>query len=448
MKNNDKLDVIGIGAINIDYIFHNTSKDNLGAFKNTERANESLNATLDEKILNRQVDKGGCESQLGGSALLTIRTIAALNAGLKTGYVGCIGTSTDLERNVGHPKDLYTSLNFVDDKSWLFHSTNYPGRAEVKLYKGIRQRIRIDAGANNELMKFIKEKNNQINKTSESKNSAFLDYLLTAKWIHISSLAKIEHFEFIMGFVKEAKEKNRLIKISIDPGVEYAVEHREMLSKYLSFMDYIFLNENEFNGLAGDENMVKKNKIDSLNNLLNQSMKNNKIVFIQKGKRKNTVLNFINNKPFSRDFYHERLSWFSIFNDTGAGDVFAGGVIAGLLTPQLISHQPIPIKIGALLAKKRLKSNKFPDKELAVTYSTFIESNLRAEFKNNSSRIKTLWNAWGHNLITVLLGMLSSYLIYVLTMQSSKNDKDIIEQHTNQTKEDVEEKNIETITPM
>lgn len=54
-------------------------------------------------------------------------------------------------------------------------------------------------------------------------------------------------------------------------------------------------------------------------------------------------------------FWHQELELDAIVNDTGAGDFFAGGFIGGMLSNKFLAHQPMPIDIGSIAAKERLK---------------------------------------------------------------------------------------------
>ncbi|MEM1003541.1 MAG: carbohydrate kinase family protein, partial [Bacteroidota bacterium] len=389
-------------------IFKYNSSTDLGIPQGIEKGIENLKTKMDTEDLRDLIIKKGCDTQLGGSALLTIRTIASLKENFKTAYVGCYGNATDIETKAGFSSDIRSEFGFIDDRSWLFESKTPPGRAVIKLRRGKRLSIDIDPGANNDLKEHIEKKNKSDGSSSSS--SSFIDFLLNSKWIHLSSLADVNQFEFIMASVLIAKKMNPLIKLSIDPGYEYTKYHRKMLTKYLPYMDYVFLNDNEFNHLAGGKEFNRKKKIDSLGKTVGQSTNNKTIAFIQKGKRKNMVLNFVNGNAYSRTFWHSKLSRISIVNDTGAGDVFAGGVIAGLLSPHLISHQPAPIKLGSILASKRLRRQKFPEKEFALDFTNFVESNLRIENKNYPSQVKAFWEKWGNSIVAFALGILASLI--------------------------------------
>jgi sugar/nucleoside kinase (ribokinase family) len=407
-KNDTLIDVIGIGAINFDFIFNSKSGNDWSKPKETERGIEGLASMTNTRALVRMIDKLTCTTQIGGSAFLTIRTISSLNIGLKTAYVGCYGTPTEVENEAGFPNDIDSEFAFLGNRDWLFKTPEEPGRAIVRLYRGKRLMIDISPGANNSLKENIVKKEKSDEATTDlGSNSSFVQFLCKAKWIHITSLADIEQFKFIVEKMRKAKEINPLVKISVDPGYEYSKSHIETLKELFVFSDYIFLNENEFNNLIGGNELDRKTKIDVLNNLVADTATKETLVFIQKGRRRNEVLNFIGGKPFSRNFWHPLLNHWKIYNDTGAGDVFAGGVIAGLLTPHLLTHQPAAIRLGSILASIRLHSKDFPEKEFGRAYDRFIKNNLRNESINYYSMTKGFWEKFG-KLITFVLGIIAT----------------------------------------
>jgi len=404
------LDIIGIGAINFDFIFNSDPGKDLGKPQAIERGTEGLSTVINIECVERMILQNGCTTQIGGSALLTIKTISSLNIGLRTAYVGCYGTPDKLEKLAGFPDNIDEEFAYISNRDWLFKTNDKPGRAIVKLHKGKRLSIDISPGANNKLKEKIIEKEKSIFEDGTT-NTLFVQFLSNSKWIHLTSLADIEQFKFIIEKLKEAKTINPLLKISIDPGYEYTKSHSHTLKEIFSVADFIFLNENEFNNIAGSNEFDFKTKVDILKNIVAKANTKDTLVFIQKGISKNMLLNFINGRPFSRSFWHPKLSHMRIYNDTGAGDVFAGGVIAGVLSPHLLTHQPASIKLGAILAAIRLKSKNFPEKELSIAYNHFIENNLKNESTNYNSRTKAFWEKWGKYLTGFFIGLLTSSIV-------------------------------------
>lgn len=228
------VDVIGIGAINYDYMFpcknsfnNDSSPDN--GEENIGVPNEVVEEELDELL---STGKKYYTTQIGGSALLALRTIKAIDENLTIGFVGVCGQTSEYDKRHGKNLNLKSELSFIDNQEWLFYTNEttpienrYIGKAAVKLNKSnTRGGIDISVGANDLILDLI-------NKKEIEENTSLVDYLSQARWIHISSLSRFEQFEKIMEYVKEAKTKNRFLKISIDPGDQYTKSKKKSITK-------------------------------------------------------------------------------------------------------------------------------------------------------------------------------------------------------------------------
>lgn len=81
----------------------------------------------------------------------------------------------------------------------------------MKLYRRQRQFISILTGANNSLLNCIQKKGEY----------EFINFLASAKWIHITSLKDTSQFISIIEYVHQAQIINPHLKISFDPGYDY-----------------------------------------------------------------------------------------------------------------------------------------------------------------------------------------------------------------------------------
>lgn len=109
-----------------------------------------------------------------------------------------------------------------------------PSIALVRLVKGTRNWIDINTGVNSKLQEFI------VNKEKQEGDNAFVEYLSKSKWIHMSS--DFNQFQFLVQKVREAKEINPMLRVSVDPGVEYTKDYKLGLRDVFSIADYVFLN--------------------------------------------------------------------------------------------------------------------------------------------------------------------------------------------------------------
>lgn len=380
---NKRIDVIGIGAINFDFIFSSKHSDINVKGKRIDDGEEIFvkEHVFKDHLLRVEHDSELSQTQIGGSALLAIKTIKDMCSNLRTAYVGVCGNIPENAKKYDFPKteeDLDSHISsFVDDTSWLFTQTDDTvGCSLVKLYKQQRQFINIYTGANNSLL----------NKIQEKGEKEFVAFLASAKWIHMTSLKDVYQFKCIADLVNKAKLVNPQLKVSIDPGYDYTKSHWKTLKTILPIVDYVFLSKNEFYNISLHNGLGKRSKVIELGKELINCNANPQIIII-KGKSCNILLSLINSDPFVRTYHHKKLAFTRILNDTGAGDAFAGGFIAGMLSPLMLSHQPAPIQLASIAANERLKSIEWPS-TLKETAYNFFSKNMKNERLNQRQKIK------------------------------------------------------------
>ena len=238
---NERVDVIGIGAINFDFVFSSNHSDINTRDKKIDDGEEIFvkEHVFNDHLLQVERDTELSQTQIGGSALLAIKTIKSMCSNLRTAYVGVCGSIPEYSKKYDFPKkqeELESYINsFIDDTSWLFTQTdNIIGCSLVKLYKQQRQFINIYTGANNSLLNKIQEKGKE----------EFVNFLASAKWIHMTSLKDVYQFKCIADLVNKAKKINPQLKVSIDPGYDYTKNHWKTLKTILPIVDYVFLRVN------------------------------------------------------------------------------------------------------------------------------------------------------------------------------------------------------------
>lgn len=411
------IDVIGIGAINYDYMFpcknsfNNDSNPDNGE-ENIGVPNEVVEEELDELL---STGKKYYTTQIGGSALLALKTIKAIDENLTIGFVGVCGQTSEYDKRHGKNLNLKSELSFIDNQEWLFYTdemtpieNRYIGKAAVKLNKSnTRGGIDISVGANDLILDLI-------NKKETEENASLVDYLSQARWIHISSLSRFEQFEKIMEYVKDAKTKNRFLKISIDPGEQYTKSKKNQLQKYLKIADYVFLNKKECNNLVLNEDLPDNEKHIKLSTYFNDPENVNTKIFVIKNKNHHKLIDFINGIPYV--YYHKTLSLYKINNDTGAGDCFAGGFITGILSDKLISQQPAPISLGVLAAKTRMTSitNSSVYKNIRTESEEFFRNKYKNGEMNRKQRIKLFFQSHVDFVIGFITSLIITYICSLL----------------------------------
>lgn len=407
------VDVIGIGAINYDYMFpcKNIKNTNINPDDGRERIGRP-NSDVEEEIMElHKTCKNNYSTQIGGSALLALKAVHAIDNSLSIGFIGVCGQTEKFDEVYGKSLKPKNELSFIDNQEWLFYTNeNTPiekrhiGRACVKLNKeNTRGNINISNGANDLICDLISKK-------EKEENLSLIDFLIQAKWIHISSLANFEYFKNIMEYVIKAKERNRFLKISIDPGNQYTEDYREELQKYLKFADYVFLNKDECNNLILNEDLPINEKYIKLSSFFNKSNNKSCKVFIVKYKNRHELIDFINNVPYVH--YHTILPFYKIYNDTGAGDCFAGGFIAGMLSDRLIAQQPAPIELGVLASKTRMTT--IDNNEVYSNIENNASKYFLKKYKNGFNNKKQNFAIYIKEYYKAILGFISGVMISII----------------------------------
>lgn len=231
-----------------------------------------------------------------------------------------------------------------------------------------------------------------------------------AKWVHISSLNKFGDFKKIIKYVTEAKMQNRFLRVSIDPGSQYTEDKRTELKECLRIADYVFLSENEYKNLIVNQDLPNNEKHIKLSAYLNNPQNVDTKVFVVKHNNRHELIDFINGTPYVH--YHMTIPNYKINNDTGAGDCFAGGFIAGLLSDRLIAQQPAPISLGALASRTRMiaDTNGMIFKNIESESEKFFKKKYQHGELNRWQRIRIFFNKHSQ----FIFGFISSLVITLI----------------------------------
>jgi sugar/nucleoside kinase (ribokinase family) len=219
----------------------------------------------------------------------------------------------------------------------------------------------------------------------------------------MSSFADPEQFNFFVDCVAEAKKINHSLKFSIDPGDAYTRHHHSLLKEAFEIADLVFVSESEYRNLVANAKTR-----DARSQCIESLLATNAQLLIVKSKTHHTAMNLWREELRSRTFWHPRLAALRVRNDTGAGDVFAGGVLAGLLSPALLTYQPAPIGLGARLASERLKSVDFPARQFAQAANGYLATRQRKERMNHLQRILVFGEKWGALGLGFVIGVAAS----------------------------------------
>jgi ribokinase len=273
------LDVIGLGALNMDYLYR------------VGRLLEDDEAVVTESI-----------SSPGGSAANTIFGLARL--GLKTGFAGVVGDDADGKRMLQDFQDARVDTSQVRVKA----GANTGSVLCLSDQSGQRS-LHVVPGANDQL----------------SRDDLDLSYLNQAQIVHLSSFAGERQFQISAELIPELAAS---VKVSFAPGAIYALKGLKALAPILARTHLLFINLDEIEQLTGRK--ATAGVEDCLNlgcHIVVVTM--GKGTTLKSGGQTVSAVGYI--RDTKKEYIIEAGEPEKVIDTTGAGDAFATGFLYGLL---------------------------------------------------------------------------------------------------------------------
>jgi sugar/nucleoside kinase (ribokinase family) len=335
-------DVVGVGALNLDYIDGVSAQRQRDPGMRPEivtRFELGVETPVDEATILDALDRlGGREAlvpSLGGSAFLTIHALAEMGLGLRLGYIGVAGRS---------PAPDFSPLQLMDDLG-IDHSVirlendRTTGICVSHLRQGERTLLTWP-GANLGFATYV-----------DDEFEVLASYLASTRFIHVTSLLDPVSPGRMLALLTEAKRRNPEVKLVFDPGYTWCAEQPDGARKLLGITDYLLVNYREFQALGGLEEHASDD--DMAEAVLGRCGPKCAALV---AKQYDRVLEF---RPLDggvlREEYEQRpLEPDTIEDATGAGDVFAAGLLAALASPRL--QFELGAFLGLRMARHKLRS--------------------------------------------------------------------------------------------
>lgn len=271
------IEVIGLGALNIDRIYL------------TSRTHDDGEAVAEE-----------AGSFAGGSAANTIYGLAKL--GVSTGFVGATGDDDAGKYVLADFRKVGVDTNQISIKPGIKTGST------MCLSSGLGKRsLYVIPGANHSL----------------TMDDLDLDYINRAKMLHVSSFADNEQFKILLELMGKLEPS---VRLSFSPGALYAAKGFKALSPILKRAYILFINRDELKQLTGEDFAAGAKMC------LGYGCR---IVVVTLGKGVTYKTAFV--ASYIRDAKNEYIvesggkDTASALDTTGAGDAFAAGFIYGLL---------------------------------------------------------------------------------------------------------------------
>jgi sugar/nucleoside kinase (ribokinase family) len=327
-------DVIGVGALNLDYIASASShrrRDPDALLELMDRFEHGVESLVEPETIFDVVEQlGGRDAlspSLGGSAFLAIHALAAMRLGLRLGYVGVCGRSPDPTLS---PLRMMDRLG-IDRSRVLVESSRPCGICVSYIQEGERTLLTC-LGANESFGEYARQQLDHL-----------ASYLASARLVHVTSFLDPITPNHLYELLVEAKHRSAQLIITLDPGHHWCVEQPAAVSSILKITDYLLVNYREFKLLGGLHDLAPDDAI--AKQVLDRCGETCSALVL---KRYDRILTFRRRgRTIVRDEYeHHPLGVDVIEDATGAGDVFAAGMLAAMASSSL------QLELGAFLGMK------------------------------------------------------------------------------------------------
>ena len=272
-----KIQVIGVGALNMDYIYK------------VERIREDGETAVE-----------WVKSFPGGSAANTIYGLGRL--GISTGFCGAVGDDADGKKLL---KDFEKAG--VDTSHVLVKPKARTGSVLCLSDRGGRRSLYVQPGANSQL---------------NPKDLDF-DYINQADIVHLTSFADDSQFQLSLGLIVRL---GKAVRLSFTPGAIYSIKGLNTLSPFLSRTHFLFVNQSELQQMTRDDikGGVKKCLKAGCRTV---------VVTLGKGQKigKTTAVAYIRDADNEYIIEPPSHSLAAEVDTTGAGDAFAAGFLYGVV---------------------------------------------------------------------------------------------------------------------
>ena len=334
-----QFDVVGVGALNLDYIATASAMRRQGAADGgplVSRLNDLLEGEAPvewgaERDVSADViyaaleaaDADSLKVNLGGSAFNAITAIAQTRLGLRLGYVGVAGKMP----MPGMSSTRQMQLLGIDDTRVRSHADVLSGICFSFIADGERTLL-THAGANELMADYL-----------EDDFEAVVNYLSAARVVHVTSFLDPRTPQRMRAVLEAVRQRSTDTMISFDPGHVGATNPTPDIAEIVRIADFLLLNTREFRALGDCDESV--DETDVADRLLGQARAGATILV----KKPSGITTFTRvGGRVRRDHYAQSaLPSGEVEDATGAGDVFAAGLLA------VITSNRLQVEVGALL---------------------------------------------------------------------------------------------------
>ncbi|MGV9313759.1 PfkB family carbohydrate kinase [Streptomyces sp. NPDC003691] len=331
-------EVIGVGALNVDYI---ASASGLSR-RTAEQVHESVarfewntEGPVDQTTVAKAIERLGSASldaSLGGSAWLTVYTLAQLRLGIRLGYVGVAGRiETPGLSFLGQMDEL------AIDRQWVARRPDLTAGVCLSYLDDAERVMLTHPGANFAMADHLAAHADEI-----------ADHLAGARIVHVTSFLDDRTPAVLADVLGEAKRRGPGTRISFDPGFDWAQNPSPGVEAVLGLSDLVFVNHRELKALGGyavgeSDDVLASRVLERVPRAT---------LFVTKRYDAVEVYRRAGGGLLARRFrLRRRIREGTVEDATGAGDVFAASVLAALASGRL--QVELGARLGLDLSRQR-----------------------------------------------------------------------------------------------
>ena len=313
-------DVIGVGAVNLDYIVSPpaTGVVDRSVFDRFDFGSERGITSQEAETLLADLAPLDPVFSPGGSALNTVASIAAMRSELSVGYVGICGRAAASEFRFS---DWFQALGINTDQ---LRTADALAGTCVSLTEAGERSLLTTQGANAGIMDYL-----------DAEADAIVAYLATASVVLITSFADLANVDPLVDLVRRLRERAPEVLICCDPGAMWSIPPvPDGVPELLAMADLVLVNKQE-------------------HQLIGQAQKPASQTVVVKEPERVTIITDLPDRKTTDVYPNPRvLTAAEIVDDTGTGDAFAAGLLWALATQGAAVADGV--QLGMALATKKL----------------------------------------------------------------------------------------------
>jgi sugar/nucleoside kinase (ribokinase family) len=324
-----RFDIVGVGALNLDSIAPVTAEARTLLRGTVDWGGECRVGAATVHAAMRTVHASAVRTAAGGSAYKTVTALAYTGTGLRLGYVGVAGRLP-----VPGPQIAQRLRQLNVDVEHLREEPEELSGVCLSLVEDGERTLLVHPGANDRMAEHL-----------ESRFEEIVEYLSSARILHVTSFLDARTPTVLADVLAAVRDRSPETILSFDPGHVWAASRSVPVKALAGMADHVLLNERELQalGTTGDDTWAADRIL--------RVGRHGRVVHV---KRSGGVTTFTRSGPLLRARFHpqESIATDLVLDATGAGDIYAAGVLTALADGNI--HLYDGVRLGMAMARHKL----------------------------------------------------------------------------------------------